>query len=285
MSTLYLARGQDQSLVVLKVVQLGDNNQEWRRHCLKNEHMILSKMNHKNIIKTNGLISEQGSYGLVLEYIDGEDLFSHYENAILTMLEKWEIARALCATLCYMHQSKGPHYVVHTDIKPENILLRKGEGPITADRVLLIDFGTAQLAYHEKNLWRSFTGYFASKPNKVAGSYTYMSPEQTRGLALDPRSDIYSFGCVLYELFAGRPSFLSNVGGAAQDKQMARTEIAIMHQEDPVPSLLEKAPTLLPPIEKLIMHCLEKEPHDRYPDMLALAADLNKVELPRLRID
>ncbi|RME53387.1 MAG: tetratricopeptide repeat protein, partial [Deltaproteobacteria bacterium] len=155
-----------------------------------------------------------------------------------------ELFLQICDALDYIHQ----HQIVHRDIKPENILITQGEEGL---RIKLLDFGIVkQLHHREVTSEQTLTQH-----GVVLGSVVYVSPEQAKGLRVDARSDLYSFGIILYELVTGAPPFRAD----------SNVAVLIQHvQETPRPPR-QIDPNLSPRLERLILKLLAKDPHDRYP--------------------
>src|SRR5262249_46043588 len=163
-----------------------------------------------------------------------------------------QIARALSAA----HEKS----IVHRDLKPENLF-------VTRDgRVKILDFGLAKLTQQEEGAPASNlpTATPTTESGIVMGTVGYMSPEQVRGRPADARSDIFSFGSILYEMLSGRRAF--------QGDSAADTMSAIL-KEDP-PDLSSTNQNVSPGLERIVRHCLEKNPEQRFQSARDLAFDL-----------
>lgn len=218
---------------------------------LQREARMIAALNHPAICTLYELGEEAGQVFLAMEHLEGETLRHRLARGRLAEAEFFHTARQVAAGLAAAH-CKG---IVHRDIKPENLFL-------THDgHVKILDFGLA------KFYRRPVLGADASPQAQldlttsgiVLGTVSYMSPEQVRGDKVDHRSDIFSLGCVLYELLSGRCPFLGAKAGEIMN--------AIL-QEDPPP-----LPGIRPGLARIVMRCLEKEPGNRFQsvqDLLAL---------------
>jgi DNA-binding SARP family transcriptional activator len=173
----------------------------------------------------------------VMPRIEGETLRALIGRVVqLPVPQAVQVALEVADALAYAHD-RG---IVHRDVKPENILLESGHA-------LLADFGIARAL-------ESAGGEKLSQSGVVIGSPQYMSPEQAGGRGVDGRADIYSLGCVMYEMLLGEPPF----SGRTSQAILAR------HAADPVPPLRTVRPDLPPRVEKVVLHALEKSPDARF---------------------
>ncbi len=186
----------------------------------------------------------------VMPYVRGESLRQRLQREIqLPIAEALRIVLDVAEALAYAHGQR----VVHRDIRPENILLESGQA-------LVADFGIAGVLESVGDERLSASGILLGVPG-------YASPEQARGSrALDGRSDIYSLGCVLYEMLGGEPPFT----GASRSAVLAR------HLADPVPPLRTIRPDVPPAIERAVLRSLAKQPEERYATAGELAAALRE---------
>ena len=216
----------------------------------RREATAAANLNHPNIVGVYDWGEADGTYFIVMEYVDGRSLSEILRaEGPLHPDRVADIGADVAAALGFAHRNG----VVHRDVKPGNVLLTQ------AGQVKVADFGIARAitATSDDNLTQVGT---------VMGTATYFSPEQARGEPVDPRSDIYSLGCVLYELVLGRPPF-------AGDSPVA---IAYKHvQESPVPPRQVNG-ELPEAIEAIILKCLAKNPVNRYPSAEDLRADLRR---------
>ena len=238
--------------VALKFLPRSLAQTEEARERFTREVRLARQVSHPNVCRVFdiGEISEPGDAGktithtfLTMEFVDGEDLASLMRRIGRLPLDKAvEIARQLCAGLAAAHE----HGIIHRDLKPANLML-DGRG-----RVRITDFGLAGLAAEIEGA------------DARAGTPAYMSPEQFAGGDVTPKSDLYSLGLVLYEIFTGKRPF-----DASSSEEMARQR----EKSTPTaPSQLVKE--LDPLIERVILRCLEKDPAKRPASALQVAAAL-----------
>lgn len=212
---------------------------------LKVEGEALRLLNHPNIVKILDVVEEDHEYSLVLEYIEGGTLADLLRAQGQLPFEKvLKIALGLADALTRAHQLK----IIHRDIKPANILLTKDGIPH------LTDFGLARME-SSNNLTQTGT---------VIGSVSYLSPESIRKTPPSPRTDIWSFGVVLYEMVAGRSPF------AADNIASILTSIVL----DPVPDILQFRPHTPPALVGLINQMLDKNPEKRIQSARRVGAEL-----------
>jgi serine/threonine protein kinase len=215
-----------------------------------NEGRRQARLQHPNVISAIDFLQSEGRSYLITQYVEGDSLETKLkeENGPLTLDDIRNISTDVLNALGYAH-SMG---VVHRDVKPSNILLNKD------GRALLGDFGIALALGEDRRLTR--TGVAAGTPE-------YMSPEQiVRPKAVDARSDIYSFGCVLYAMLTGRPPF--GMEGATE------FYIKDCHVRTSPPPLVCPNPDISPGVKKVVLQCLEKDPDKRFQTCHALLTAL-----------
>jgi Flp pilus assembly protein TadD len=230
--------------VAIKVIHpafRGDANFASR---FRREARVVAKLDHPNIVPVYDFSQHQGSSYLVMRFVEGETLKARLRRGPITLPEILGVVRPVGNALDYAH-SQG---VLHRDIKPSNVLLRQD------GQVFLTDFGLARIVEAgESSLTR----------DALVGTPQYISPEQAMGKGeLDARTDIYSFGILLYELFTGRVPF------------QADTPYAVIHDHIyaplPLPSSIN--PNLPPALEQVLLKALAKKPDDRYSTASQLVA-------------
>jgi hypothetical protein len=222
------------------------------------EAKAVAALSHPNILAVHDFGTSEGTSYAVMELLEGESLRERLAEGALPPRKASEIAREIALGLAAAHD-KG---IVHRDLKPENLFLTND------GRVKILDFGLArQLALPSSGDTHSPTAAPGTEPGTVLGTVGYMAPEQIRGLPADPRTDIFSFGAVLYEMLAGRRAFLGETA--------VETMNAIL-KEDP-PELAQSGRQIPPGLERIVSHCLEKKPDERFQSARDLAFDLGSL--------
>ena len=196
---------------------------------------------------------------MVSELLEGETLRKRISGTSLAQRRVIDYALQIAHGLSAAHE-KG---IVHRDLKPDNIFI------ITDGRVKILDFGLAKLTQVDGHQSQTDipTRRVDTDPGVVMGTVGYMSPEQVKGRRIDHRSDIFSFGAILYEMLSGRRAFYA--------ESAAETMSAIL-KEDP-PELSETNKTLSPALVRLVNHCLEKNPEERFHSASDLAFALESL--------
>ncbi|HEX9699687.1 MAG TPA: protein kinase [Acidobacteriota bacterium] len=218
------------------------------------EARLLAAMNHPNIATLHEIGEADGLKYLVLELVEGETLSARLRRGPLKYREALEIAGQVAAALEAAHD-KG---IIHRDLKPANIKLT------AAGTVKVLDFGVAKMTAPETepvDLSEVSTASFeTSRTGMVIGTVAYMSPEQARGAEVDTSTDVWAFGCVLYQMLSGHKAF----GG----ETVADTLAAILEREPDWGRLPAKTP---PGGRALLARCLDKNPERRYDSGKALS--------------
>jgi TolB-like protein len=248
MATVYLARdGKHDRLVALKVLRRELAAAIGVDRFLR-EIQIAARLSHPHIVPLHDSGAVDGLPFYVMPYIDGESLRTRMQReGPLPVASAVHLAREVAGALAYAHA----HDVVHRDIKPENILLQDGHA-------LVADFGIARAI-------SAAGGPELTRTGVTIGTPLYMSPEQIVGDPVDGRSDVYSLGCVLYEMLAGAPPY----GGS--------TSLAVLasHSVDPIPSLHTRDGTAPEELERVVARALAKLPAQRYGSAVELDAALS----------
>jgi eukaryotic-like serine/threonine-protein kinase len=254
MATVYLARDlKHHRQVAIKILKPELAAALGPRRFLR-EIEIAARLNHPHILALHDSGDTHGFLYYVMPYVDGESLRQRLvREKQLPLDDALQITSAVASALGYAHS----HDVMHRDIKPENILLSGGEAVVA-------DFGIARAITAAGGDKLTTTGV-------AVGTPTYMSPEQAAGEAqLDGRSDVYSLGCVVYEMLAGHPPFL---GASAQ-------EVLARHTLDPVPPLHTVRAAVPGAVEQAIVKSLAKQPADRFATPVQFADALRAARTP-----
>jgi len=228
----------------------------------QNEARTASSLNHPNLVKVNdfGLLEGEQPY-LVMDFVDGITLSEHLKkNGVMNLEQVVACFAQVCLGLSYAHDQG----IIHRDIKPSNIMISRTIPFGEEGFVKVVDFGIAKLAYAEDGNFQALT-----TTGEIFGSPLYMSPEQCAGTAVDHRADIYSLGCVLFEVLTGTTPF---VGQNALSTMM-------MHQSEPIPTLKEVSLGKEFPaeLEVLVRKMIAKAPADRYQNLGVVANDLAQI--------
>ncbi len=247
MGEVYKARdprlGRD---VAIKVLPPSFSSDPDRLQRFAQEARAAAALNHPNILAIFDIGEDKGAPYVVSELLEGETLRDRLRSGALASRKAIDFALQMAHGLAAAHE-KG---IVHRDLKPENLF-------ITHDnRLKILDFGLAKLIHPEENPGSGDapTVQVATDPGVVMGTVGYMSPEQVRGKAADHRSDIFSFGSILYEMVSGKRAFHGD--------SPADTMSAIL-KEDP-PELAETGRNIPPALQRIVNHCLEKNPGQRF---------------------
>jgi len=262
-------RAQDTKLgrqVALKVLPTGSTAGEEAVERFRREARTASSLNHPNICTIYGFDEHEGQLYLAMELLDGETLDRKLAGRPLDLKQLLDIAAQVADALDAAH-SEG---ILHRDVKPANIFLtRRGS-------VKVLDFGLAKLspAYRRsgrhldaKNETSAPDHHFTSVVGTTVGTIAYMSPEQARGDEVDPRTDLFSFGVVLYEMATGRQSFPGHTTAVVFDGILNR---------DPAPPSTFNA--MLPAeLDRIVSKSLDKDRGMRYQTAADLGADLKRL--------
>src|SRR2546426_2507583 len=256
MGEVYLAH--DEKLdrkIALKLLPSHFTTNEERLRRFQQEARAASALNHPNIITIHEIGQVESRNFIATEFVDGETLRQRMRHGPLSLHESLDIAIQVCGALAAAHKAG----IVHRDIKPENIMLRHD------GYVKVLDFGLAKLTEQQEPATQTAaTENVDISSGLVMGTVRYMSPEQAGGRQVDPRSDIFSFGVVLYEMIAGRPPF--------EGKNSNELISTILKKE---PSPLSDLPE---ETQRLISRALRKRKEDRYQTIEDLLADLKSLK-------
>jgi serine/threonine protein kinase len=256
MGQVYLA--QDSRLgrkVALKLLPLEFTKNESRLRRFQQEARAASALNHPSILTIHDIAEIEGRHLIATEFIDGQTLRQRLNHAPLTLPETLDIAVQVASALSAAHQAG----IVHRDIKPENIMLRRD------GYVKVLDFGLAKLTHqHEPALDARIADTLDASSGLVMGTVKYMSPEQAQGLQVDPRSDIFSLGVLLYEMVAGLAPF----------KGESASELIKSILNDQPPRLTEHLPDASEGLQRILSRVLAKDKTTRYQTAEDLLADL-----------
>jgi eukaryotic-like serine/threonine-protein kinase len=239
--------GRDVALKVLPP-EFADTPERLAR--FEREARAVAALAHPNIVVVHDFGNDQGVTFAVSELLEGQSLRQRLANAALPWRKAVELAVAVADGLAGAH-AKG---IVHRDLKPDNVFVTSDE------RVKILDFGLAKVVSESPEIVET-QGSSLTQTGMVLGTAPYMSPEQLRGQSVDARSDIFSFGSMLYEMVAGQRPF--------NGRTYADMCAAIL-QRDP-PELAELGKKIPPEMERLIRRCLEKNPEARFQSARDLA--------------
>src|SRR5580704_3992395 len=232
--------------VAIKVLPSGAAPDSDRLRRFEQEARATAALNHPNILAVFDIGSQDNSPYIVSEMLDGETVRARLDAGPLPVRKAVEYALQIARGLAAAHD-RG---IFHRDLKPENIFItRDGHAKI-------LDFGLAKLTLPEPGAAAGLSATLDSATGRGAllGTVGYMSPEQVRGANIDARSDLFSFGVVLYEMLSGRRAF--------RGETTADTISAIL-KDDP-PELTAAGRDVPPILERIVQHCMEKDPAVRF---------------------
>jgi eukaryotic-like serine/threonine-protein kinase len=232
----------------------------------RREAEAASALNHPNICTIHDIGEESGEQFIVMEFMDGQTLRDYIENKRLALQETLELATQIADALDAAH-TRG---IVHRDIKPSNIFVTK------RGQAKILDFGLAKLvplamvaAGVSPSVMPTLSDEeLLTKPGSTLGTVCYMSPEQVRGEELDSRTDIFSFGLVLYEMATGRMAFAGRTSGIIME--------AILNRPPTFACVVN--PQLPPELEGIVGRAIEKDRKLRYQTAAAMRTDLKRLK-------
>src|SRR5450432_4059639 len=210
------------------------------------EALAVAALSHPNILAIHDFGTHEGTAYAVMELLEGETLGAKLATGPISQKQAVDYALQVAKGLSAAHE-KG---IVHRDLKPENLFVSKD------GHLKILDFGLARMAGTaspgEQTSAPTVSGH--TEPGTVMGTVGYMSPEQVRGLPVDHRSDIFSFGAILYELLSGKRAFKRDTA--------ADTMSAILKEEPP--ELSDSGRNIPPALDRVVKHCLEKDRDSRF---------------------
>jgi serine/threonine protein kinase len=249
--------------VAIKILSEEYTTNRDRLHRFEQEASAASALNHPNILTIHEVGDDQGRHFIATEYIDGSTLRKKMSASHLEMREILDVAVQVASALEEAHAAG----IIHRDIKPDNIMVRRN------GYVKVLDFGLAKLT--ETSLDRTPLDDEAATrvlvqtdAGVVMGTSHYMSPEQARGKPVDVRSDIWSLGVVIYEMVAGRTPF---------EGETSTDVIVAITQKEPLP-LIRFAPTVPAELDWIVTKALRKDREERYQTIKELLTDLRKLK-------
>jgi serine/threonine protein kinase/Tol biopolymer transport system component len=259
MGEVYRARDPRlQRVVAIKILPQSLASDHDRLDRFQREARILSTLNHPNVMAIHDVGSQDGVHFLVSEFLEGQTLRERLQAAPLPQRRVNEYSLQIAKALAAAHE-KG---IVHRDLKPENIFILPDE------RVKVLDFGLAkQVVNRAAGADQTLTNVDRTSVGTVLGTAGYMSPEQVRGEPIDHRSDIFSFGTVLYEMVSGRRAFHGDSGIEVMNSIL---------KEEP-PDLAESGVHVPLGLQRIAQRCLEKKPEARFQSASDLAFALDSL--------
>ncbi len=264
MGTVYKAidRANDRTIAIKVLDRRYDlDKRRRRRDYLGREILIAASLNHPIIIKMHKEIviqeDRQGNLRrcLLMEYIDGHDLKKHIEARDLSMRQMMDLCIKLSEGLDFLHQNN----IVHRDVKPANFLFSRD-----GTQVKIVDFGLSKSSASWRTRWMKESG----------GTRLYMSPEQLRKKNLDYRSDIFSFGITMYELFTGR-----HPCNASDTRKIQKQLLSPSYKIEPPSKHNREVP---PHLDKVILKALRRKIDRRYQSVTEMLMDLTRLAESRI---
>jgi TolB-like protein/tetratricopeptide (TPR) repeat protein len=226
------------------------------------EAKAVAALSHPNILAIHDFGTQNGTTYAVTELLEGDTLRGRIDSGAVSQKQALDWSLQIAKGLSAAH-GKG---VVHRDLKPDNVFV------CSDGHVKILDFGLAKrvgvVGQDEQTMDQAGSGH--TEPGTVMGTMGYMSPEQLRGLPVDHRSDIFSFGTILYELLSGRKAF---------KKDTASDTIAAVLREEPA-ELTQSGRNVSPALDHIVRHCLEKDRENRFQTAKDVAFALSEASAP-----
>lgn len=241
--------------VAIKIPHAGKDESHYRSRFLR-EARAVSKLNHRNIATIYDMgETDDGRPYIVMELVSGQTLGDVLAGPGLSVARSAEVIREVAEALAEAHS----HNIIHRDVKPSNVIISdKGE-------VKVLDFGLAKQLEEDGSKSRALSEH--TRSDVVIGTPLYLSPEQARGAKVDPRSDLFALGALLYECVSGRPAF----SGA----NVIEIGAQVLHFDPPPPS--RSNPRVTPELDRFIKRALSKKPDDRFQTAKEFADELARV--------
>ena len=236
-------------VVAVKVLSRQQSNDDEMLRRFRNEAQSAARLDHENIGRVHAVGSDDGWHYIVFEFIEGTNL-----RDIVAQEGPFDVGRTIDVTIQVAEalEHASQRGVVHRDIKPSNIIITP------ADRARVVDMGLARVHHVAGDHDLTVSGV-------TLGTFDYISPEQARDpRSADVRSDLYSLGCTMFYMLAGRPPFADGT----------MVQKLLQHQQDPPPSIEAMRPDVPRRVAAILRRLMEKKPHDRYQRPAELVADL-----------
>jgi serine/threonine-protein kinase len=247
-----------QRFVAIKLLPESKAGNEEQRRRFVQEARAASALNHPNIITIHDIVSDGRAECIVMEYVGGKTLLDVIPNGGLRVPQVLEYAVQIANALGAAHAAG----IVHRDLKPGNVMVT------ASGLVKVLDFGLAKLidmrAVNQVDETISLAGPALTTEGTIVGTVSYSSPEQAQGRKVDSRSDVFSFGAVLYEMLTGRRAFQG-------DSSIAILSAVLRDEPKPI---AEVAPEVPPSMERIVYRCLRKDPEARWQSMKEVEAEL-----------
>lgn len=259
MSVVYKAQHLSMKKVVavkLLLPHLTSDQRSLKRFQL--EAQATANLNHPNIVRIYDCGMSQDQAFIIMDFVEGESLEQVLDReSKLTPIRAINVFSELCEGISHAHESG----VIHRDLKPSNVMLTvDADG---SEHVKIVDFGIAKLLFDDEDIG---TKHKLTQTGDVFGSPLYMSPEQSVGAKTDKRSDIYSIGCLMYEVLAGHPPIVGK--NFLDTMQRHSTDV-------PKPFAGKSDPKLLTRLQTIVFTCMAKDPANRYQSVKDIIRDLD----------